>query len=147
MEATWIYGLEDETDAIQLVNAIGFSTPGGSAMPSIADAYLEFSWGVLPFFWILGWVFVKTWTLHRTKGGEWTIIYVVMLALSVYLASQSVSAWAHRLLFISVPTIWIWKYWITSPGERSLFAGPRGRDAASRSRGSVDSVKAPEMAR
>jgi hypothetical protein len=119
MGATWVYGLEDEAEAIQLVDAIGFSTPGGAAMPAIADAYVEFSWGVLPFFWILGWVFAKTWSLHRVKGGEWTIVYTVMLALSVYLASQSVSAWAHRLFFIAVPTLLISKYWIN--------ASPRGR--------------------
>jgi oligosaccharide repeat unit polymerase len=127
MGATWVYRLEDEAEAIQLVNAIGFSTPGGAAMPSIADAYVEFSWGVLPFFLVLGWVFAKTWSLHRAKGGEWTIVYAVMLALSVYLASQSVSAWAHRLLFIAVPTHLIWKYWI-NVAPRAL-SSPRRRKA------------------
>lgn len=130
MGATWVYRLEDEAEAIQLMNAIGFSTPGGAAMPSIADAYLEFSWGVLPFFLVLGWVFAKTWSLHRAKGGEWTIVYAVMLALSVYLASQSVSAWAHRLLFIAVPTLLIWKYWINVTPRARRVSSPGRRKAA-----------------
>jgi oligosaccharide repeat unit polymerase len=129
MGATWVHRIEDEAEAIQLVNAIGFSTPGGAAMPSIADAYIEFWWGVLPFFLILGWVFAKTWSLHRTKGGEWTIVYAVMLALSVYLASQSVSAWAHRLLFIAVPTLLIWKYWINVAPRARRVPLPRRRKA------------------
>ena len=91
-------------------------------MPAIADIYLEFSWGMLPFCYILGWGFSKTWSLHRMRGGEWTIVYSVMLALSVYLATQSFTAWAHRTLFICLPTIVLWRYWLRrgDPRIRSL---------------------------
>jgi hypothetical protein len=47
----------------------------------------------------------------------------VMLALSIYLATQSFSAWAHRLLFIGVPTILLWKYWIAGQVSRRVPVG------------------------
>jgi hypothetical protein len=117
MGATWIYGYgmrDDQLDSDRL-NGVGFSTPGGAAMPSIADGYLEFSWGALPLFFFIGWTYAKIWGLHRSRGGEWTIVFSVMLALSIYLASQSVTAWAYRLLLVSLPTMWIWRHWIEPP--------------------------------
>ena len=112
--ASWVMGIEDEEEGTIMLQAVGFTTPAGSAMPSIGDVYLEFSWGVLPFFLLLGRVFARVWTLHRLRGGLWSVIHCIMLALSIYLATQSFTAWAHRLLFIGLPTALLWQYWIAA---------------------------------
>jgi hypothetical protein len=124
--ASWVMGIDDEKEAVLLLQGVGFMAPAGAALPSIADVYLEFAWGVLPFFFVLGRVFARVWTLHRLRGGIWSVLHIIMLALSIYLATQSFSAWAHRLLFISAPTFLLWRFWINGN------VGRRGRPAAMR---------------
>jgi oligosaccharide repeat unit polymerase len=118
MDATWVLGIDEAGKLADMRSAVGFYSEAGAAMPSIADVYIEFRWGMLPFMYGLGWAFSKAWTLHRTRGREWTIVYVVMLGLSVYLATQSFSAFAHRALFICLPTLLFWKYWLRPRGRR-----------------------------
>jgi oligosaccharide repeat unit polymerase len=118
MGATWVLGIDETGKIADMRSAVGFYSEGGAAMPSIADVYIEFGWGMLPFMYGLGWAFSRAWTLHRTRGGEWTIVYAVMLGLSVYLASQSFTAFAHRALFICLPTLLIWKCWLHPSGRR-----------------------------
>jgi oligosaccharide repeat unit polymerase len=125
MGATWIIGIDDHAQAASLIRAVGFATPAGAALPSIADVYLEFSWGVLPFFLVLGRILARIWSLHRERGGVWSVIHCIMLALSIYLATQSFSAWAHRLLFIGGPTVALWSLWITRDSAAPSRAIPR----------------------
>lgn len=116
--ATWIMNMDESAKAAEMAAAVGFDVERGAAPYSIADAYLEFKWGMLPFFFLVGWSFSKAWVLHRTQGGQWTIVYSVMLALSVYLATQTFTAFAHRALFICVPTLVVWKYWLRQGRKR-----------------------------
>ncbi len=81
-------------------------------MPAIADGYLEFSWGVVILFYVTGRLFSYAWRRRFERGGLWEVIYLVMVMLGIYLATQSYSAWAHRLLFIGLPTALVWRYWI-----------------------------------
>lgn len=142
MGASWVLGLDEEMERGLQLQAVGFVTPAGSALPAIADVYLEFSWGMLLFFLILGRVFARVWSLHRQRGGVWSVFHCIMLALSIYLATQSFSAWAHRLLFIGVPTLLMWQYWIAGtvrrpvPAGHRIRPGPMGRNAPARPAGS-----------
>ncbi len=115
--ATWVMGIDEEAKDAQFEEATGFLSPNGSASPSIADAYVELWWGVVVLFYLVGRAFSYCWGRHRTEGGVWTILFLVMLILSIYLATQSFSAWAHRLLFIAVPTLLLWKFWIGNDGR------------------------------
>ncbi|MEM8973289.1 MAG: O-antigen polymerase [Pseudomonadota bacterium] len=116
--ATWVMGIDEESKDAKFEEATGFLSPNGSAAPSIADAYVEVWWGVVVLFYLVGRGFSLTWSRHRAKGGVWTILYLVMLILSIYLATQSFSAWAHRLMFIAIPTVVVWKIWI-EPSPRN----------------------------
>ncbi len=118
MGATWVMGMDESARLAEMRSVVGFGAEAGAAMFSIADAYLEFSWGMLLFSYLLGLTFSRVWVLHRTQGGQWTIVYSVMLALSVYLATQTFTAFAHRALFICVPTLLIWKYWLRQGKKR-----------------------------
>ena len=117
--ADWVLHEVDKYQASeQFLQAAGVYWIAGAAMPSIADVYKEFWWGAVPFFYGLGLLFSFVWRRHITIGGYWTIINFLMIMLSVYLASQSFSAWGVRLLIIGVPTVLLWKYWVGEPPQR-----------------------------
>ena len=44
-----------------------------------------------------------------SRGGVWDLLYFEALILSIYLATQSFSAFYHRYLILAVPTIVAWK--------------------------------------
>jgi oligosaccharide repeat unit polymerase len=90
------------------VNAIGFDMPGGASGGSIADGFQEFSWGVVIMFALLGRLFISVWQRHRTQGGKWTIALAIMLALSIYLPTQSFGAWGFRTMLAVLPVLLIW---------------------------------------
>ena len=48
-----------------------------------------------------------------------------MVMLGIYLATQSYTAWAHRLMFIGVPTILVWRYWIMPVSVATVTAAYR----------------------
>ncbi len=75
-------------------------------------SYLEFSWGVVVLFYVTGRLFSYAWRRRVERGGLWEVIYLVMVMLGIYLATQSYTAWAHRLMYIGIPTVLVWRYWI-----------------------------------
>lgn len=107
------------------LRVVSFIPLAGSSTGSIADVYVEFSWGVLLVFFLLGRAFALVWKKHRLKGGIWTVLLIEMLALSIYLPTQSFSAWLHRLLYTGIITALLWKYWIKPAQRRPLLAGSR----------------------
>jgi hypothetical protein len=114
----------DEDRRERYGGAVGSSPVAGASTGSIADAYVEFWWGALLLFYIVGRTFAFAWRKHRLEGGLWTIILIEMLIPSVYLPSQSLSAWLHRVLIMVVVTVVAWKYWIRVDSPRQFkFAG------------------------
>jgi hypothetical protein len=102
----------DEDTQSRFGSAVGFSPVSGASTGSIADAYLEFWWGVLPLFYLVGRAFAFVWRKHRLEGGLWTVILIEMLIPSVYLPSQSFSAWLHRVLIMVIVTVLVWNHWL-----------------------------------
>ena len=116
MGADWLLHYGENVRDQRYRNTVGFVPLAGSAVGYVADAYLEFSWGVLLFSYLLGRVFHAAWMRHVRQGGLWSVLYLVMIVLSIYLAAQSVTAWAYRLIFIGGLTFLSWKYWINAKG-------------------------------
>ena len=112
MGADWLYRYGDDQRSQEYIEATGVAWIAGSAMPAIADGYLEFSWGVVILFYVTGRLFSYAWRRRIERRGLWEVIYLVMVILGIYLATQSYSAWAHRLMFIGIPTVLVWRYWI-----------------------------------
>jgi len=109
--ADWIH--ENYSDRIpSYVRAVGFAPPSGSAIGFIADLYQEFSYGLVVAAYFFGWAFSAVWRRHRMYGGVWTVIFVEMVILSVYIPTQSFSAWFHRFLFLAVGTILFWNKFV-----------------------------------
>ena len=114
MGADWLFRDAREERAAKHLEAANFVSTAGAAIPAIADAYLEFSWGAVILFYLTGRFFEFAWRRKIERGGVWEILYYVMLMLGIYLAAQSFFAWLHRLLVIGVPTFLVWRYWIES---------------------------------
>ena len=109
MGATWLNAFGDSLENTRLSNIVGFSLPAGAATGSIADGFGEFSWFVILMFFVIGRTFAASYALHRRDGGFWSIVLFLMLALSIYLPTQSFSAWMHRLLFMAVFGYLFWR--------------------------------------
>jgi oligosaccharide repeat unit polymerase len=109
MGATWLNAYGDSPENTRFSNILGFSPPAGSAAGSIADGFGEFSWFVILMFYLIGRAFAASYALHRREGGFWSAVLYMMLALSIYLPTQSFSAWLHRLSFMSVFAYLFWR--------------------------------------
>lgn len=125
MGADWLLRYGDDVRAQRYYNTVGFVPVSGAAVGYVADAFLEFSWGVVLFSYFLGRVFSTVWRRHSTEGQFWSVLYIVMVVLSIYLATQSVTAWAHRLLFIGGMTYVFWRYFIKTPRTAEPVIGYR----------------------
>ncbi len=86
------------------LEAVGYRATSGSATGFAADAFLEWSWGCFIACYILGRGFGWLWKKWVSVGGVWTVLYAEAMILSVFLPSQSLSAWLYRFLLLSIPT-------------------------------------------
>ncbi|GAB4342114.1 MAG: hypothetical protein Kow0089_16940 [Desulfobulbaceae bacterium] len=111
MGAVWLKNYEEEGQ-YAYESLLGFSPPRGSSIGFIADIYQEFSWGVVFVVFLLGRAYGAVWRRHVYRGGFWTMLYVEMLILIVYIPTQSFSAWFHRLAVMGVITWLGWRYYI-----------------------------------
>jgi oligosaccharide repeat unit polymerase len=94
------------------MDILGWVPVPGSAAGFIGDLFLEFSWGGLLGCFLFGWLFAWIWSQGARWGGVWTLLYMQLAALSVYVPTQSVSAVLHRFLLMAVPTVVLWRLYI-----------------------------------
>jgi len=83
---------------------------GGSSAGSASDLFSEFSWATVLVFYLLGRGLSAIYWRHRKIGQVWTLLHLEALVLSIYLATQSFSAFYHRFLILAIPTIFIFRY-------------------------------------
>ncbi len=93
------------TDA-GIADALGWRGAPGSAPGIAGDLFVEMWWFAIPFMALLGWGYGKVWRKAVTRGGVWTLQYVVLSALSIYLVMQTMEAVIFRTLELSIPC-WI----------------------------------------
>ncbi|QVL50087.1 MAG: hypothetical protein KFB96_06370 [Thiocapsa sp.] len=106
---------------------LGFSPPRGSATGFVANLYGSFAWGVLLVMFLFGWGLAALWNRHRLRGGLWTLLFAEAMILSIYLPTQSFSAFYHRFLIMAVVTTILWRIWVDRGGRASRPPGSRGR--------------------
>jgi hypothetical protein len=115
------FGIEDST----WISTVGFVPFRGNSTGFVTDLFIEFSFAGAIFAYLVGLLYRKTWEQSRLIGGPWTLVYIVMLALSVYLPSQTIQAWWVRMLICVAPAVAYWHFFIypvTFHNERSLTA-------------------------
>lgn len=111
--ATWVTsnypGLGHLTQGDWLSTVGWLPLPGSSAI-SVSDLYGEFGWGAVAVFYVIGRGFAFVYWRRRTRSGIWQLLHLEALVLTVYLATQSFSAFYHRFLILAVPTVIVWRY-------------------------------------
>lgn len=114
----------------QWKDAAGWFPERGSSTGFVADAFAEFSWGGLIVCYLVGLVYGTLWKQAATKRGAWIVIYLEAAAVSVYLVTQgTASAWMFRLLFLTIPTLLVWRWWIGPRLGTTQFRRPKLRKA------------------
>lgn len=126
--ADWLYRYGDDEREERYLHAVGFTLLAGSSTGYVADVYYEFAWGVVLVSFLLGRLLSMLWTRHRTRGGLWTILFLEALILSIYLPTQSLTAFMHRMLFMGITTYLAWRYWIQPVVRKSSIAVAGRRD-------------------
>jgi oligosaccharide repeat unit polymerase len=91
-------------------SVMGWQAMTGAAATMIADVWIEFSWLYLPFLVAVGWLGGYLWRRAIWQGEQWTTIFTVVLLLSAYFVSQSGEAVIFRLLILTVPSTWVWRW-------------------------------------
>jgi hypothetical protein len=112
------------------VGAVGWRPQRGSAAGFIASLFHEFSYAGLIACYSLGWLYSYLWRKSVQLGGMWAMLYIFAAILSVYIPTQSVTAWLHRFLIMSIPTVILWRRFV-APAERHA-ATMRGARASAR---------------
>lgn len=103
------------------LNAVGWLPLAGSSATSISDLFGEFGWGAVLVMYVIGRGFAFLRSRRLSRGGVWDLLYFEALILSIYLATQSFSAFYHRFLILAVPTIVCWKVFMDrSPRSRRV---------------------------
>jgi oligosaccharide repeat unit polymerase len=113
------------------LRSVGFLPLRGSAGGFIADAFVEFWWFGLIVCYLIGRLYGYCWKQSVLLGHIWTVIYVELLVLSVYLPAQSVGAWLYRALLLIVPTCILWERVVLSVWRRAVAARARDWQATS----------------
>ncbi len=124
--ASWIEQNRNDRETGHYFSVVNEYLPRGVSGGAIADGYQEFWWGVVVMFFLIGRLFAYVYWKHRRSGGFWTVLLMLMLALGVYLPSQSFSAWLHRLMFMSFFTLVFWRLFVgrLSMSERNAIPTP-----------------------
>jgi oligosaccharide repeat unit polymerase len=95
--------------------AVGFVPARGAAGGFVADLFIEFWWYGLIGCYLIGRLYGYCWAHSNHSGQFWTILYVELLALSVYLPAQSVGAWLFPAIILTGSTWLVWQRIVARP--------------------------------
>jgi oligosaccharide repeat unit polymerase len=113
------------------LRSVGFLPLRGSASGFIADAFVEFWWFGLIVCYLIGRLYGYCWTRATDSGNIWTVVYVQLLVLSIYLPAQSVGAWLYRALLLIIPTWILWERIVVRGSRRAATARAGDLEAVS----------------
>ena len=80
----------------------GWMVATGSAPSFVGDLILEFGYASPVAAFVIGMFYGRMWRLSRHSPSA-QIVYLLMIALSIYLITQSIEAWLYRLLLYGIP--------------------------------------------
>jgi hypothetical protein len=90
----------------------------GAAPGFAADLFAEFSWGAIGICLLVGYGYGAVWRRCVRVGGIWLILYLLMVAFSIFFALQTMEAILFRLAFTYIPVALAWRYYIARPTTR-----------------------------
>ena len=107
------------------MQSVGWLPMGGASSGCVSDLFGEFGLGVVVAMFALGYGMGELRTRSLLRGGVWQFLYLEALVLSIYLATQSFSAFYHRWLVLAVPTIVLFRHIDKRGSTRRVGVGRR----------------------
>lgn len=131
-------------------DTLGWVGAPGSAPGIVADLWVELSWMCLLAMALLGWTYGTVWKKAVQNGRAWSMQYIILSALSLYLVMQTMEAVIFRTVLLSVPMWLVWR-WAETPLRQKvrprliggrLQRGPRRRMGLA---GAVSAARSTEV--
>lgn len=99
--------------------------PNGIYPGIVGDLFVEFGWGGIPAIFFFGWVYGTVWRRYLVEGGQWTVVYAGIFAMSVFAMMQTIAAaYIARILIITAPTLFLWWRWMPRSDLKARRAQP-----------------------
>jgi hypothetical protein len=92
----------------------------GAAPGFVADLYAEFSWGCLAAAFLVGLGYAAAWRGATYGNGLAMVIYLLLVALSIFFILQTMEAILFRFLFTALPVALAWRWVAADPGENPV---------------------------
>jgi hypothetical protein len=86
-----------------IASVVGWMPSRGAAPAMFGDFWLEFGVGSLAVSFLVGWTYGRFWRLSK-RNVSFEVVYLLLVALSVYLTMQTIEAWLYRSLLFGVPS-------------------------------------------
>ncbi len=102
-------------DNLGIYRAIGWKPPVGAAPGLIGDIWLEFGYLSPLAMFLIGSLYGRIWRLARGFD-QYKLLHILMVALSIYLVTQSLEAWTFRVIMFGAPLLIIG--WIAGKRRR-----------------------------
>ncbi|ABK19015.1 hypothetical protein Sfum_3342 [Syntrophobacter fumaroxidans MPOB] len=100
-QQVYYWGTSGAPDAYDFLRVMGWEPLAGFATGFVADLFVEFSWGGLIVAFLYGALVGFVWRRARLLGGIWLMELCLAMMLSIYIPTQSVSAFLQRFLLMS----------------------------------------------
>ena len=102
----------------------GATAAYGAAPGFAADLFAEFSWGAIVASMLIGFGYARVWRNSIERNGLWFIIYILLMAFSIFFVLQTLEAVVYRFLLTAIPTSAIWWIWVRSKQARTAISAP-----------------------
>jgi hypothetical protein len=113
--ATWVTSDHPGLGALtpnEWLFGVGWVPFQGSSAMCIFNLFADFSWGAVVVMYLIGRAFAELRYRRLAQQGVWDLLYLEALMLTIYLATQSFSAFYHRYLILAVPTLLMWELFV-----------------------------------
>lgn len=120
---------------------LGWAASGGAASGMVADMWLQFWWLMIIPLFLVGYLFAWTWSRAVSRGGMAVVVYVTLLAHSIYLTQQDLDAMANSTLYCFAIAWIVWQLLVQRGWTRLAWRSSR----AWRHAPSPASYRAPPM--
>jgi hypothetical protein len=116
-----------ETERLDLTaGVLGWSARGGASTGLFAEVWGQLWVFGFPVLYLVGLWFGTAWRKAVSQGGVWIMIYVVMIALSIYLVQQTLQAFLWRLMFLAIAGALVWRI-VVHPQWKAFYRRRRQR--------------------
>jgi hypothetical protein len=86
-----------------IASVVGWIPSRGAAPAMFGDFWLEFGVGSFVASFLVGWTYGRFWRLSKNNASI-EVVYLLFVALSLYLTMQTIEAWLYRAILFGVPS-------------------------------------------